>query len=522
MAGTDFSHLTSDELIKGIKALDLPDYIRSKAYGIDVRETLAQMTEMTIQLGVNMGLSPDDALKWARKLQETVSQSEFDSWVATLLDGGPSIFMNTFSELQSTYPNGASGVALVRETDPAKIYVWNGTSWEDFGDYQGIEIKDGTITADKIATGAVRTDNTDFLTKRVYNMFDPDTLINNTILSPITGAEVAYDGYSVSGYIEVKPNTEYSLFYSSNHYWFDENKQIIGSATGGGTPKNFTSPSNANFIRVTQDNTRPYQMLVEGTVDITEFTPYETVYSFEKGGLDIDNISGEFLLERNKGVEKHVYNLFSLENLTLNATLHANGTINNVSGYDMSDYIKVKPNTTYRRLQALNYFWFDKDKKVITYGMGGGLPTEITSPANAEYIRQNVRSSDHQQTLVEVSYPDLGYIPYTSDDNSWYTFDIPLKTPQAESPVKQFSIIGDSFSTFQGWIPETNASWYFNNMTNGNDVNDVTKTWWYMLSKETGLKLLTHDSWSGSTVATASEMGTVDESHRAYVTRFHK
>ena len=155
MAGTDFSHLTNDELIKGIKALDLPDYIRSKAYGIDVRETLAQMTEMTIQLGVNMGLSPDEALKWARKLQETVSQSEFDSWVATLLDGGPSIFMNTLSELQTTYPNGAPGVALVRETDPAKIYVWNGTAWEDFGDYQGIEVKDGTITTSKLSDDAV-------------------------------------------------------------------------------------------------------------------------------------------------------------------------------------------------------------------------------------------------------------------------------------------------------------------------------------------------------------------------------
>ena len=69
MAGTDFSHLTNDELIKGIKALDLPDYIRSKAYGIDVRETLAQMTEMTIQLGVNMGLSPDGALEMVKKIQ---------------------------------------------------------------------------------------------------------------------------------------------------------------------------------------------------------------------------------------------------------------------------------------------------------------------------------------------------------------------------------------------------------------------------------------------------------------------
>ena len=74
MAGTDFSHLTNDELIKGIQALKLPNYIRSKAYGIDVRETLAQMAEMTIQLGVNMGLSPDDALAWARKLQNFDAQ----------------------------------------------------------------------------------------------------------------------------------------------------------------------------------------------------------------------------------------------------------------------------------------------------------------------------------------------------------------------------------------------------------------------------------------------------------------
>lgn len=518
----DLTGLTQEEITHGIKSSKLPDYIRYKQYLTDTNEALAQLAEMIIQFAVNLGLDPDQTLDWARKLQQAVPQSEFDSWIATLLDGGPSIFVNTLSELQAKYPNGAAGVALVRETDPAKIYVWNGSAWEDFGDYQGIEVKDGTITASKLSGGAVSADKTDFLSKRSYNMLDTNTLVYNTILNPNTGVEMNYEGYSISGYIEIKPNTDYSLFYASNFYWFDKNRKFISSVTGATTPKNFTSPSNAKFIRVTQGNARPYQMLVEGTANLTEFKTHEVVYSFEKGGLDIENISGEFLLERNKGVEKHVYNLFSLENLTLNATLNANGTINNFSGFDMSDYIEVKPSTTYRRLQALNYFWFDKDKKVITYGMGGGLPTEITSPANAKYIRQNVRSSDHKQTLVEVSYPDLGYIPYTSADNSWYTLDIPLKTPQTESPVKQFSIIGDSFSTFQGWIPEGHATWYANPMTNGNDVDSVKKTWWYMLSKETGLKLLTNDSWSGSTVATASQLGTVDESQRAFVTRFHK
>lgn len=80
-----------------------------------------------------------------------VSQSEFNSRIANLLDGGPSIFVESLAELQTTYPSGAPGVALVNETNPAHIYVWNGTAWEDFGDYQGIEVKEGTITLEKLA-----------------------------------------------------------------------------------------------------------------------------------------------------------------------------------------------------------------------------------------------------------------------------------------------------------------------------------------------------------------------------------
>ena len=178
LAERDFSHLTNDELVKGIQALNLPGYIRTKAYGVDVRETLAQMTEMTIQLGVNMGLSPDDALKWARKLQESVSQSEFDSWVATLLDGGPSIFMNTLNELKTTYPKGAPGVALVRETDPAKIYVWNGSAWEDFGYYQGIELKDGTVTTSKLAESFWESLKVQDILKSLENNFKQNNLLN--------------------------------------------------------------------------------------------------------------------------------------------------------------------------------------------------------------------------------------------------------------------------------------------------------------------------------------------------------
>ena len=76
MAGTDFSHLTDDELINGIKALNIPDYIRTKSYGIDVRETLAQMTEMLMRLAINQGMSPQEAQDFLARFNNKINKGE--------------------------------------------------------------------------------------------------------------------------------------------------------------------------------------------------------------------------------------------------------------------------------------------------------------------------------------------------------------------------------------------------------------------------------------------------------------
>lgn len=241
MVKRDFTRLTPDEKINGIKATKLPDHIRTKYHGEDVREAIAQSTELTIQLGINMGLSPDDAILWARKLQEAIPRSEFDSWVATLVDGGPSIFMNTLNELKTTYPNGAAGVALVRETDPAKIYVWNGTAWEDFGDYQGIEIKDGTVSSSKIVDGAV------FPKKLVgeydikgENLYHPSDMINGKYLN-VEGV-IKNDPTTSMATVNVSPNNVYSFWRKANRWLpvdggplvltkFDGSKENIDAST---------------------------------------------------------------------------------------------------------------------------------------------------------------------------------------------------------------------------------------------------------------------------------------------------
>lgn len=84
---------------------------------------------------------------------------------------------------------------------------------------------------------------------------------------------------------------------------------------------------------------------------------------------------------------------------------------------------------------------------------------------------------------------------------------------------QRVSILGDSYSTFQGYIPEGNASWYAEPLdTTRTDVADVRQTWWWQVISEGGYLLEKNDSYSGSTI---SYFGYNDEdySDRSFITR---
>ena len=60
-------------------------------------------------------------------------------------------------------------------------------------------------------------------------------------------------------------------------------------------------------------------------------------------------------------------------------------------------------------------------------------------------------------------------------------------------------IFGDSYSTFEGYIPEGYAIYYHDGHSN-TDVTRVTETWWHQVAKEADLNLVLNNSWSGSTI----------------------
>lgn len=82
-------------------------------------------------------------------------------------------------------------------------------------------------------------------------------------------------------------------------------------------------------------------------------------------------------------------------------------------------------------------------------------------------------------------------------------------------------ILGDSFSTFEDYIPDGYATYYTKAGHENTDVNDVTQTWWYQLLEENKAKLVLNSSYSGTTVCNTGYNGK-DLSDISFVSRIDK
>lgn len=80
------------------------------------------------------------------------------------------------------------------------------------------------------------------------------------------------------------------------------------------------------------------------------------------------------------------------------------------------------------------------------------------------------------------------------------------------------SILGDSYSTYKGFIPNDYAIFYPHS---GTDVKSVTQTWWHQFISKNGYKLSVNNSFSGSTICNTG-YGGEDYSDRSFITRITK
>ena len=93
-------------------------------------------------------------------------------------------------------------------------------------------------------------------------------------------------------------------------------------------------------------------------------------------------------------------------------------------------------------------------------------------------------------------------------------------TRTAAYAQQKISILGDSYSTFYGYVtPDTNLCWYgVPGEKKENDVTQVDETWWRLFLKQYGYRLECNNSYSGATICHTGYDG-ADYSDRSFVTR---
>lgn len=100
---------------------------------------------------------------------------------------------------------------------------------------------------------------------------------------------------------------------------------------------------------------------------------------------------------------------------------------------------------------------------------------------------------------------------------------------KAQSDSLRISILGDSYSTYVGWVvPDTNLIWYYPTESQyhqkGNDVCAVEQTWWHQVIMRMGAKLERNNAYSGATICYTGYRPEKDKPHadysdRAFITR---
>ena len=81
------------------------------------------------------------------------------------------------------------------------------------------------------------------------------------------------------------------------------------------------------------------------------------------------------------------------------------------------------------------------------------------------------------------------------------------------------AVLGDSYSTFEGFIPKGNATWYSSHPNRDmTDVSSVEQTWWWQVISQGGYKMGMINSYSGATVCNTG-YNDDDFSDRSFVTR---
>lgn len=135
--------------------------------------------------------------------------------------------------------------------------------------------------------------------------------------------------------------------------------------------------------------------------------------------------------------------------------------------------------------------------------------TQLNVPSDS-YTEPKWHAGDSITFVADDNYVKLRfYIRMTNEQEVTCSYEfykinndaLTKKVEYLEKRFKSFSILGDSYSTFDGYLsPDTNVAWYPLKADN-NDVHSVRDTWWQLFANKNKCMLIQNNSYSGSCIS---------------------
>ncbi|MCL5457627.1 SGNH/GDSL hydrolase family protein [Loigolactobacillus coryniformis] len=490
--------------------------LRHKMFGKDVREPMAQGFEWLTKLIQETGGNQTAEVQAARGTFDLLGQrltadenaikesSEKNVKYLAEITAIPETF-TTVENLKAKYPDGKNGLFVT--ADNGHKYIWNGKEWHDSGDYQATGITDESVTNAKLANKSVSRDKLDFQTPEFTNLFS---------LSDY----VADEYYDLNGTLLKKGESGYLLLFGRTTLIPISNGKVIYRNEKAGS-SDLSAVYITFFADSTGQNLISSQNFGLGSIPVPEGAAYFSMAVHERAKSQVIITIDQPL--------KYIDPSLNIDFANLSRIPYTNDQARLVPKNYVSDYLTID----YVNKQVII-------KKEPGLAMWGSNLKWIHGPANTSaetdliYTFAEIRTmtgTEYQYLFVKrvSAFTDadrdifmftsqnqfmdlLGtekgsrnsiaanyvFIGFFRTDSISYSFPgTPLKviTNQTVSPAKNISILGDSISTFSGYIPSGNAAFYPNTF-----INNVDQTWWKYVINKNSLSLLLNNSWSGSRV----------------------